>query len=683
MKLFILVMILMVLSVLSFAQTPAMVLAFDKNVGAPPLTVNFLASCPTCVIEAWYFGDGSISLTPSLTQSHVYTSPGTFTAFVLGADSKGNPVSAIVPIIITLADNTYCGPGNVWLGGTHDGPAALPQACLNTALLATPSLGLKTIVPNTIAVGTNNTLMVMYNAANCGDTLIVPHGSNWSSPTGMQFANKNCDDLHWITITTDGVLPPEGVRIDPSYQPQMFTITVKGANDLSLGDHIRFIGVEFAQDPSVPLTDFFSTGGENANHVIWDRSYFHATGAAEARRAISLDDSQYMGIVDSYFTGFKCIARTGSCVDSQAIGGGNGTKTMGPWTIKNNFLEAGAENIIFGGGAATSTPCDIEIRRNNMYKPKSWNPSDASYANIPVIVKDLFELKNACRVLFEGNVLQNNWGGYSQVGYSIVVSPKNQAGANSISLCPTCSVNDLTIRYNSSQNTGAALQLANSRNDNGAWSAGGGNWSIHDNLFTGLQYLTCYGCGMGYNEILSGYAAASPPPSSEILHDVLAVHNTFVTAQNNSSKTLAFSFISGPPASNSSGTTQITNVSFQNSIFPSGPNGLYNAGGGTDSCATNHPKPIDILNSCYIGTSLWSGNTIVGYTKTQSDWPNGNSFVSNWASVGFINYGDGVTGDYHLSATSQVINSGNDKLNPGANIDFINQKTQGVVGVQQ
>jgi len=59
--------------------------------------------------------------------------------------------------------------------------------------------------------------------------------------------------------------------------------------------------------------------------------------------------------VDSFFTDFHCIAVTGSCTDAQAIAGGVGTDPGGPYKIVNNFLEASGENILFGGGPATTT----------------------------------------------------------------------------------------------------------------------------------------------------------------------------------------------------------------------------------------------------------------------------------------------------------------------------------------
>src|SRR5260370_35462675 len=60
------------------------------------------------------------------------------------------------------------------------------------------------------------------------------------------------------------------------------------------------------------------------------------------------------------------------------------------------------------------------------------------------IVKNLFELKNAQRVLFEGNVLEHSWGGFSQTGFGILLTPRNQPRGIE-NLCPNCIVTYVTI----------------------------------------------------------------------------------------------------------------------------------------------------------------------------------------------------------------------------------------------
>ena len=57
-------------------------------------------------------------------------------------------------------------------------------------------------------------------------------------------------------------------------------------------------------------------------------------------------------------------------------------------------------------------------------------------------MKNLFELKNARRVLVEGNLMEYVWQ-EAQVGYAILLTPRNQDGR-----APWVTVEDVTIRRN-------------------------------------------------------------------------------------------------------------------------------------------------------------------------------------------------------------------------------------------
>ena len=90
--------------------------------------------------------------------------------------------------------------------------------------------------------------------------------------------------------------------------------------------------------------------------------------------------------------------------DSQAICAWN---SPGPFVIRNNYLEAAGENIMFGGAAsniAGLVPSDITIEDNFFTKNPSWRGTTWT-------VKNLFELKNARRVLVRHNIMQFNWNG--------------------------------------------------------------------------------------------------------------------------------------------------------------------------------------------------------------------------------------------------------------------------------
>jgi hypothetical protein len=154
-------------------------------------------------------------------------------------------------------------------------------------------------------------------------------------------------------------------------------------------------------------------------------------------------------LIDSYLNDFHCIAVTGTCTDAQTINGGNSFLPTGPYKIVNNFLEAAGENILWGGATGSTVPADIEIRRNHIFKPLNWMPGSANFIGRKFIAKNLFEIKNAERLLLEGNVLENSWGGFSQVGWGIVITPRGRWAAS----------RDITIRYNTISHVGSGFQI--------------------------------------------------------------------------------------------------------------------------------------------------------------------------------------------------------------------------------
>ena len=92
-------------------------------------------------------------------------------------------------------------------------------------------------------------------------------------------------------------------------------------------------------------------------------------------------------------------------------------------------------------------PSDITVRRNTLSKPAAWMGS-------PWSVKNIFELKNARRVLVEGNVLENVWKA-GQAGFAVQITPRNQGGK-----APWSTVEDVTFRYNVVRHAGSAINIS-------------------------------------------------------------------------------------------------------------------------------------------------------------------------------------------------------------------------------
>ena len=245
------------------------------------------------------------------------------------------------------------------------------------------------------SVKTSADLQKALNAAQCGDTISLQAGSAF---TGLfTFPAKQCDDAHWIVVRSsaaDSALPPEGTRATPCYAG---TASLPGRRSLGCSNasnvlaklafagtgsgpvvfapganHYRLLGLEITHStPNMVVYNLVSNqSGGTSDHIGIDRSWLHGTAQDETTRGVMLSGSTYFAIVDSFFSDFHCFAVTGSCGDSQAIAGGLGTNAMGPYKIANNFLEAAAENLLFGGGAADQAPHSWVFRNFS----RRWRP---------------------------------------------------------------------------------------------------------------------------------------------------------------------------------------------------------------------------------------------------------------------------------------------------------------------
>jgi hypothetical protein len=561
--------------------------------------------------------------------------------------------------------------------GKFDGPAELPRVYLHTALADTPATG------HVRSVRAGENLQEALDSAKCGDTLELQAGATFRG--FLKIPAKSCDDAHWIIVRTsapDSALPPEGARLTPCYggvaslpgRPDFRCASTNnvlarisydgnsggGPFNIQPGaNHYRFIGLELTrggQGASIGALIFMRDQAGGANHLILDRMWLHGTAQEETTRGIALSGMTYVAIQDSYFSDFHCIAMTGSCTDAQAISGGGGDQPGGPYKIVNNFLEASGENILFGGGAATTTPTDIEIRRNHLFKPMIWKPGEPGQvvgaSGRPFIVKNHFELKNGQRVLFEGNLLENVWGGFSQSGFSILLTPKSQNNR-----CPTCRVTDVTIRYNLIRNVGSVFQLANVPADAGGSATAGERYSIHDLLVENVHEKDYQGFGL-FAMVLSN----SPPLRDVRIDHVTAfVPKAIISIFNRNEQ-------------------KISGFTLTNNVLGSGQERqIGTAGGGPDNCAYQPDKqgPAGVLKSCFEKPTI-THNMIVGGTT----WPSGNLTPKDAHAAGIRESREG--GGFRLCRQKQDgcqkspgAGSASDGKDMGADLDAIEKAIAG------
>lgn len=554
-----------------------------------------------------------------------------------------------------------------------DGPAELPLVYVQSSLADTPAPG------PTVEVPAGGDFQAALDSAQCGETIALQAGAVFSG--NFLVPAKSCDDAHWIIVRTsapDSALPPEGTRITPCFagvaslpgRPSFncsstnnvlakIVFEKTGGQPLMLApgvNHMRFLGLEITRtSPGNVIYDLvvLQNGGP-ADHLVFDRDWIHGTAQDETTRGIALAGSTYVAVVDSFFTDFHCIAISGACGDSQAINGGLGDLPMGPYKIVDNFLEASGQNLMFGGGGATQSPQDLEIRGNHLFKPLLWMKGQPGFIGgtngNPFIVKNHLELKNGIRVLFEGNVLENTWGGFTQTGFSILLTPKNDNGA-----CPLCVVHDVTIRYSTINNVGNGLEIGDGASDSGALSQGAWNESIHDLLIQNISETSYNGSGHLLQE-----ANGNPVAS---IHDVVINHVTAIGTDVGAAMLVVGNDVTSPTMSN---------FSWTNNIFTADA-GVLTTGGGATNCAFQH-GPLAILNSCF-SPYTFTDNALIGASGT---WPEGNYAPGSASVVQFAGASAPSGIPYQLQPSSPFAKAGSDGKDLGADMTAISQAIAGV-----
>jgi hypothetical protein len=318
-----------------------------------------------------------------------------------------------------------------------------------------------------IRVASDKELQGALDQARPGDELVLKAGAPFYGSFVLPRKNATGDRQvpKWITITSDlpaANLVEPGVRVFPGKAaqfPKLESTTAEPALRAAPGAAAyRLIGIEMTIVPSVKINYGIVRLGEGTessveqlpHDIIIDRCYIHGLPASNVRRGIALNCAS-SAVIDSWIS--DCHE---AGADSQAICCWNGS---GPFEISNNYLEAAGENMMFGGadpGITGLIPSDITFTRNYCRKPLSWRGADPQRSETRWSVKNLFELKNAERVLIENNVFDNNWVD-AQTGYAILFKSVNQDGK-----APWSVTRDVIFRGNLVRHVSSGLNIEGS-----------------------------------------------------------------------------------------------------------------------------------------------------------------------------------------------------------------------------
>lgn len=474
----------------------------------------------------------------------------------------------------------------------------------------------------TIAVRAGGNFQSALNSAQPGDVIKLEAGATFVGP----FTLPNKSSSGWITVRTsapDDSLPPPGTRIDPSYAKVMSKLVAASGSAIVTAagaHHYRFIGIEIQPREGTFLYNLVQLGSNERSleqlphHIIFDRCYLHGDPKKGTRRGIALNGKS-LAVIDSYISDFKEAG-----ADSQAIAGWAGS---GPFKIVNNYLEGAGENVIFGGAdpvIPNLVPSDIEIRGNYFYKPLSWKIGEPGYAGTPWTIKNLFELKNARRVIVEGNLFEHNWV-HGQSGFAIQLTVRNQDGN-----APWSVVEDVTFINNIARHTGSGINILGW--DDNRPSQQTRRILIRNNLFEDVGGARWGGGGILF-QLLNG-------TSDVVVEHNTAFHTGHIIAAN------------APPHK---GFVYRNNIASHNQ---------YGVGG--DGTFGN---PLLTLATYFPG-ALFKKNVIVGGNAAQ--YPSENFFPFSLDSVKFMNRS---AGDYRLSASSPFKNVAAEGKDVGVDFDAL------------
>ena len=481
---------------------------------------------------------------------------------------------------------------------------------------------------DTLVVRAGDDLQAALDRARPGDTVLLEAGATFVGNFVLRLKSGQA----YITIrssASDDELPRARQRIFP--RDAWALPKLRSPNSLPVlttepgAHHWRLLFLEIGPN-ATPHSDVIKFGEGNAtsqttlaqvpHHLEIDRCYIHGDPVVGQKRGVALNSASTR-IINSYFSDFKLVGQ-----DTQAIAGWNGP---GQLLIENNYLEAAGENVMFGGAdpaIPNLVPSEIVFRGNHVSKPITWRRERWT-------VKNLFELKNAERVLIEHNLFEHNWLS-AQPGPAILFTVRNQDGR-----APWSRVQRVMFRANVVRHVAAAFNILGF--DNNFPSGQTRDIAIHHNLITDVSASVWGGNG---NFLLIGDAAGG----IDVDHNTVMHSGAAVSAY-------------GRPT---------TGFRFRNNLLP---HNLYGIKGdsrptGRETLSTYFPGAVVEYNAFAEGPA--------------SVYPPRNLFPNHGVWVAQFRDYDGA--DYELVSSSTFRNAGSDGRDLGADPEMLRLAFAAIAG---
>ena len=471
-----------------------------------------------------------------------------------------------------------------------------------------------------IPVPAEGNLQRALDEARPGDEIVLEAGATYQGP--FRLPKKEGDG--WIHVSSSGLdrLPAPGQRVHPSDSPHMpklrapppsVIVAAAGAH------HYRFVGIDVAPDEGAAVVNLVQLGNDESDpddlphHIIIDRSFLHGDNRVGTRRGIAMN-ARHAAVINSYVSNFKDAS-----ADSQSIAGWNGD---GPFVIANNYLEAAGENVMFGGADPSIpalVPADIEISGNHFAKPLRWRPGLPEFEGARWSVKNLLELKNARRVIIDGNLFEHNWPD-SQNGFAILFTVRNQDGG-----APWSVVEDIVFANNVVRRVGSGINILG--HDDNHTSQQTSRIAIRNNLFVDVGGT--WGSGRLFQLL-------------DRTRDITIDHNTGLQ-----SGTLLTA--DGGPH---------TGFVFENNIALHNDYGIHGSGTGSGIQALEKFFPRFVVRR----------NLLVGADGNK--YPRDNFFPKRLSDVGVVNLSDEA---YRVSVAAPYAGTATDGRDPGADMSSLAQ----------